>query len=658
MNSVDFDRLARDVAGGSLNRRAALKVLALGALAAGLQALGWRGPNVYAQEPGPEAPAADPVRLYLPAIQRACTEASRCGARKYCDVALGCLCVQTTEGDLRCGLLPSCDTKLCASSADCAELGPGAFCDTPLSGCCQNPPNTLSRCLLPCPPCAAQLRCGSECCSAGQVCRNGRCATPDFCDSDPISDASIAAAQAALAGGATSVPLSPNGCQTFSRTLNGATLTEETLTFAGFPVWKTSYGTNSAAIRIDHDQDGFAEEQVNVVAASGSPIRLSYRQVDRYHPATRRLIRTRREDWRDADTFTVNVREYDTAGNLIRSETFVAPQTRDFPNETVGGLAIPSGSIGALDDCSAAQRTHFEERLKNAMNRGRECFVRNRHRRAGDLVAFTATSKVILVCDNTLTGAYAQNNGGAFPIAPIIVKINPTGLEAPTDGMLPGESISDFQSRVLFHEVSHSMVGDHSPRTEFYGQFDPTTACDRLCFDPNANQCHCQTCLGEPTCNNACSALPACNSSIQQCGSRCCVGPCDGATCCPSERVCSKKPSETAVCCAPNEVCINLSGGSSSCCPSGQVCRAPGAGPGAEGKEICCQPGQQCTTDPLTQQPKCWTPQIYCPGCPQSSVAPKCFPSNKGADCSAYCTYSGFCNSSVRCAPAGVAQCP
>jgi hypothetical protein len=84
-------------------------------------------------------------------VPQGCTKASSCGDRQYCNQEQTCLCVQSAEGDLRCGKIPStCDVKLCQTSADCACLGPGYFCDTPNSGCCSNPPANLPRCIAPC----------------------------------------------------------------------------------------------------------------------------------------------------------------------------------------------------------------------------------------------------------------------------------------------------------------------------------------------------------------------------------------------------------------------------------------------------------------------------------------------------------------------------
>jgi hypothetical protein len=80
-----------------------------------------------------------------------CSTGSRCGDRHYCNEEETCICTETTEGDLRCGQIPSyCNVPLCTTSADCAHLGEGWFCDVPHSGCCTDPPAELSRCIAPC----------------------------------------------------------------------------------------------------------------------------------------------------------------------------------------------------------------------------------------------------------------------------------------------------------------------------------------------------------------------------------------------------------------------------------------------------------------------------------------------------------------------------
>lgn len=85
--------------------------------------------------------------------EESCSAASACGDRQYCGADQRCLCLRSAEGPIRCGRIPdTCDVQLCQTSADCAILGEGYFCDTPNSGCCSDPPQELPRCIAPCTP--------------------------------------------------------------------------------------------------------------------------------------------------------------------------------------------------------------------------------------------------------------------------------------------------------------------------------------------------------------------------------------------------------------------------------------------------------------------------------------------------------------------------
>jgi hypothetical protein len=123
----DFDQLTRGMAG----LRSRRSVLRLGGAAVVAAVFAW---FVWGRRGGSE-----------------CSTPSRCGERHYCNDEETCICTETAEGDLRCGQLPSyCELPLCTTSADCAHLGDGWFCDTPHSGCCTDPPAELSRCIAPC----------------------------------------------------------------------------------------------------------------------------------------------------------------------------------------------------------------------------------------------------------------------------------------------------------------------------------------------------------------------------------------------------------------------------------------------------------------------------------------------------------------------------
>jgi len=77
------------------------------------------------------------------------------GPAVSCGGSPTCGCVQSVEGETRCGDFETSGSGICGtctSSADCEEaLGPGAFCSTtdPGPGCCAT--GEGNRCLLPCP---------------------------------------------------------------------------------------------------------------------------------------------------------------------------------------------------------------------------------------------------------------------------------------------------------------------------------------------------------------------------------------------------------------------------------------------------------------------------------------------------------------------------
>jgi hypothetical protein len=137
-----FEALTRRL-GETQTRREALRVILGAGIAAVVVACGGAVPATVVPSRGPKDE---------------CPTASICDGRQYCDEKQSCICVKSAEGNLRCGQLPTtCDVPLCKTSADCeAALGvKGAFCDTPNSGCCTDPPAELPRCLLPCGATAA-----------------------------------------------------------------------------------------------------------------------------------------------------------------------------------------------------------------------------------------------------------------------------------------------------------------------------------------------------------------------------------------------------------------------------------------------------------------------------------------------------------------------
>jgi hypothetical protein len=173
MPTERFDDLARNLARGTLNPQAAFV-----GLIAGMKGRVRR----YLGDPTtPTVNASGTVgqyKAYLPIVRSAsCSTASTCSQKHFCSADNTCRCLRSAEGEIRCGQIPSCDVPRCSTSADCAHLGPGYFCDTPNSGCCSDAEE--QRCIAPCgattAPCPPERVCGTQCCAEGETCIDGSC---------------------------------------------------------------------------------------------------------------------------------------------------------------------------------------------------------------------------------------------------------------------------------------------------------------------------------------------------------------------------------------------------------------------------------------------------------------------------------------------------
>ncbi len=168
-----FDNLARLFA-SSVSRRQMLRVL-LGGAGAFLLALIGLDLREHSANAGPSAQSGT-FKVLMPVIYNACMVASTCAAKVWCSAdQQTCRCIKSAEGPILCGNVPDCNIQHCKTSADCANLGPGYFCDTPNSGCC--PDAELQRCIAPCTPpdCPPERVCDSTCCPEGQVCAGKIC---------------------------------------------------------------------------------------------------------------------------------------------------------------------------------------------------------------------------------------------------------------------------------------------------------------------------------------------------------------------------------------------------------------------------------------------------------------------------------------------------
>ena len=147
MSVERFDRVARLLAQGA-SRRQILKGFAAGLGASLFSVFGFTQDGRY-------HPAAQAAPLgdgsFLPLIKGAgdpiCSVASTCNNVVNCGRDdENCRCIESAEGEIRCGQVPSCSAQRCTLSADCAGLGEGYFCDSVGSGCCDDE----QRCIAPC----------------------------------------------------------------------------------------------------------------------------------------------------------------------------------------------------------------------------------------------------------------------------------------------------------------------------------------------------------------------------------------------------------------------------------------------------------------------------------------------------------------------------
>lgn len=176
MSVERFDHLARLLAQGTARRQI------LKGFAAGLSATLLSTFRIGSTPSFTNIAHAASEETFLPLLFAAgtpsiCAIPSFCANVITCSTQEDCRCILSAEGDLLCGKPPSCGTQSCTSSADCASLGTGYFCDTEGSGCC----GVGQRCIPPCEtesPCPDELLCGPKCCPPNNTCVNGVCVDP------------------------------------------------------------------------------------------------------------------------------------------------------------------------------------------------------------------------------------------------------------------------------------------------------------------------------------------------------------------------------------------------------------------------------------------------------------------------------------------------
>lgn len=449
-----------------------------------------------------------------------CLTPSVCGGRQYCNPARTCLCIKSAEGVNHCGAIPSCSTQHCQTSADCANLGQGYFCDSPDSGCCGVGSGLcIPSCTdSPCPPgrscgngccdetsqciagacCPGAQVCGSTCCAQGKTCVGGVCTAPAACAGDGPTEASLKAALDALATGATSVPLSPRGCFTYSRTLApggvdggevdlGARLLTEMFLVNGKVEARFTHTDAGSSGEQDQDLDGFYEWQGTSTSDAGTGELDSRVEIRHLDPQTSTVVR------REVRTLTES-----TVHVVIEEDGALANEfDTDVEQTQNGGPTLPDGHA-----CDVDHATRYADYMVKCLARWTSCLTNHGRSDLAKQLMKVSTKSVLRCVEAPSDYPIASNAGWRSFGRYISIKLNTTRMDAASENV---------QIDTLCHELMHSTsLGGHDPTLEGssrQGEADPILACESLCgfnFGQAPTKCQCATCTGQDVCNPAC----------------------------------------------------------------------------------------------------------------------------------------------------------
>jgi cysteine-rich repeat protein len=418
-----------------------------------------------------------------------CTEPSTCGDRSYCTGEPGCLCIRSAEGPIRCGRLPTtCHVQLCETSADCANLGEGYFCDTPNSGCCTDPPKEKPRCIAPCvatttttsstmPPRPTTT---STTVPPGDI--------PMVFDLDPETRRLVGEAGKAALG----LPADYDGDGTpeYLTTIADGTLSSESDADGdGNPEYmSTRDAAGNGAIRVDSDSNGFPEME-STTTVGPPPVRVVLRDTD-----FDGVVDRRETDTFDLAAGTVRVvEESDPEGDgtfvTIADNVMLIGQNAGAPcnpNDGLPGALSRGGPRFRLIDivipynggggrCSRSQAERLSKALRCAYKQGRDCLLETNAGLAKELFdGLLREDNLLIACGNSCPGSDASTLTGVAWLD-ATMNWNPSILEGPG-------AVSDADlCTVMLHELLHwrgEGLGDSAAHDK---GIDRTYSCGRYC---------------------------------------------------------------------------------------------------------------------------------------------------------------------------------
>jgi cysteine-rich repeat protein len=400
----------------------------------------------------------------------ACAEASTCENKQYCG-SLNCRCIRSAEGAIGCGSVPSCDVPKCGTSADCAPLGDGYFCDTPHSGCCAD--GELARCISPC----------------------GAVPDPDNVLPAQSADIQRLLVEVAKAKRGASADLDGDGTPDVLVTTlpDGSTVTTSPPDAAGHAGFASRIDpAGEETTLIDLDLDGIAEQEVRF-APGPPPVRVT--ETDTNHDGIK--------DRRETATYDVNagtvrlLREDDPEGDgtfAVVSDT-TEPIGRDagaakcdgtqgFPVApsfgsrlrfgAAGDISVPYNDDGSGGRCTKPRAQRIMKAVSCALDKGFKCLERSNDALSKQLFSTMVHETLHFGCGNPCAGTDATT----IPWLRVPgfrdgkINFNSSQLDGMTDQELCGVTLHE-----MLHWAGEGLQGaaDHDQGT------DRTYSCGRYC---------------------------------------------------------------------------------------------------------------------------------------------------------------------------------
>ena len=325
-------------------------------------------------------------------------------------------------------------------------------------------------------------------------------------NADVATVASIEAARAALATGATQVSLSPGGRLQYRRLITNGVVTFEEIQDLERPAVRWTHSDTQSILEEDYDGDGFFERRS--VATRGMMVEEWRLGVTSYDSAAQPVEHM-------AYTFTrMNTHIEEQQPDDSSSLKIVNKYDRPLESVTLARTESPSRLAATHAATGCCDPANLRELFQSGVDRGLQCL----HRNGATDLELRVTKGLFRYIGGVRFGCASLGKKGGLTVLaktwpPILYPVinRDVLIEVNHD---PGGFCSlsrNDQLAVMFHEATHldDELRSHDPNKELArnrDEVDRTYACTALCFSPadTVSQCTCATCLGTTKCDARC----------------------------------------------------------------------------------------------------------------------------------------------------------